>query len=436
MKTISIFGHNKKDNKTIMLNNAATTPPLQRTIKKMLSFLNEYGSFHRGAGPYATKTHLETNKALAYIKKFIGASKQQSLLFTNNTSGAINLFIRLLDLKKNDIIITSEIEHTSNNLPWQYNTKAKTIFTKAFDDGSIDYKDLEKKAKLHSNKLKLIAITGAASLSGYVPDIGKISKIAHRHKALLFIDAAQLAPHRPIDMHKQKIDALAFSAHKIYAPFGIGVLALPNQILKRQPVDPGGGSIDMITKKDIIWSSPEQKHQAGTWNVPGIIALGESCKSYMSYGWEKIIKHEQNLVNYMVEKLTQVPKIHLYFDARKYLEENRIGTFVFNIKGVHHALLSAILEHEYKIETRSGTICNHMLVRRWLKINDEQQTRINKRISSGNLLASYGIVRASLGFHNTKKDIDRLTKALAEIAISGHKRKYKALPKEGIYIPK
>ena len=126
-------------------------------------------------------------------------------------------------------------------------------------------------------------------------------------------------------------------------------------------------------------------------------------------------------------------KEKLIDDLDKYIKEDRIGTFVFNLPGYHHSLLSSILDQEYNIETRAGTICNHKLVRRWFDIDEKEQLKIEKEITKGNRLASYGIVRASLGIQNTKKDIDKLVQALILIQRNGPKLKYKAIPEEEIY---
>lgn len=424
---------NGKEARVILLNNAATTPPFEATLKTVNYFLQTYGALHRGSGPHANITFQKAEEAIKTLRDFLGVTDNQSLLFTSNTSAAINLFIRLLRLKKDDVIITSIIEHTSNNLPWQYNTDATTVYANAFDDGSLDYDDLEKKVTESAGKLKLIAITGASNLTGYIPDIERISKLAHKYNALLFIDGAQLVPHRPINMGKQGVDALAFSAHKVYAPFGLGVLALPKNILETSPVDPGGGSIDMISETDIVWAPPIARHQTGTWNVNGIIATAASCKTIMEVGWDKIIEHENELVRYAAKELQTVPDLTLYVPTEKYLTEDRIGTFTFNLKGYHHALLSAILENEYGIETRAGTICNHMLVRRWFNIDDATQKEIERKIASGDRLASYGIVRASIAIHNTKEDIDVLVAALKSITTNKQEFKYKPVPIEEIY---
>ncbi len=427
---------NGKRHRVVLLNNAATTPPLKVTLSAVNRFLQTYGTFHRGSGPHANITYRAVQEGLQTIRVFLGLRKDQILLFTQNTSAAINLFIRLLKLRPTDVILTSELEHTSNNLPWKFNSRAKVATARVFDDGSLDYDDLETSARTHRGHVKLIAVTGASNMTGYVPDIARLASLAKRSGALLFIDAAQLAPHRPIDMKKQRIDALAFSAHKVYAPFGLGVLALPTALLETGPVDPGGGSIDMVNERNVVWAPATVRHQTGTWNVTGIVAMAASCKALMEVGWPALITHERQLVRYAISRLKTVPGIITYVPWGSYSAHDRIGTITFNLLGYHHSLLSAILEHEHGIETRAGTICNHRLVRRWHNIPDSEQHLIERRIASGDRLATYGIVRVSFGLHNTKRDIDELVTALRQIAEDGPALKYARVPYEEIYIPR
>jgi selenocysteine lyase/cysteine desulfurase len=440
MKFPKVLGTNKKiklENGKVtsvtLLNNGATTPPFKETMDEVNDFLSTYGAFHRGAGPYAEITYQKVCQSVKDIGEFLGIRKDQSLLFTHNTSSAINLFARMLNLQKEDVVLTSDIEHTSNNLPWSYNTKAKVIYIKSFIDGGLDYGDLEKQVLRYKSKIRLVTITGASNMSGYIPDLKKISKIIKFTTAFLFVDGAQLAPHQEIDMKKQKIDALAFSAHKLYAPFGIGVLAVPTQLLKQVPVDPGGGSVDMISENSIVWAPDNAKHQTGTWNVTGIVATAKSCTLLKEAGWDNIISHEIKLTKYALDKLQKINKLKLFVEPKLFLDQNRIGAIVFSLKGYHHALLSSVLENEYGIETRAGTICNHKLVRRWFNISNKEQKIIDKKIEQGDRLASYGVVRLSIGIHNTKSDIDRLVMALVNISKRGHELRYRANKKEEAY---
>jgi cysteine desulfurase / selenocysteine lyase len=417
------------------LNNAATTPPFERTLDEINVFMHTYGALHRGAGPRARATCEAVEAAIDSIRRFIGAGDHHALLFTQNTSAAINLLARLLALRERDIVITSEIEHTSNNLPWRYNTVAEVMEMRASDDGALDYEHLEALCAEHRGYVRAICVSGASNQTGYVANVARLSSIAHETGAVLFVDAAQLAPHRAIDMCRDGIDALAFSAHKVYAPFGLGVLALPRELLARIPVEPGGGSIDMISADRVVWSPLSERHQTGTWNVTGIVALAASCRALEETGWETILNHEDDLVVYTSACLSLIPTLRMHVRPGLYAAQRRIGTFPFTLGGYHHALLAAILEHEFGIEVRAGTICNHRLVRRWFEVSDEQQEAVEDAMSGGNRLASYGIVRASLALYNTREDIDTLAGALTAVAQDGPRRSYRPVPAEETYVP-
>lgn len=427
--------HDGREVRVRQLNNAATTPPFKSTMEAVNSFLETYGALHRGAGPRARLTCERVEQAIRSIREFLNCADSQALVFTQNTSAAINLLARMLRLGSDDVGITSEIEHTSNNLPWRYNTAAKVLEIRAFDTGEIDYEDLVQKCREYGERVKIVAVSGASNQTGYIPDLKLMSRIAHSCGAMFFVDAAQLAPHRPIDMVADGIDALAFSAHKLYAPFGLGVLVLSQKVLDAMPVDPGGGSIDMISDREVLWAPPAERHQTGTWNATGIVALGASCETMMRAGWNLILEHEEELVEYTAQKLAAIPDLNMYVPPELYTRDNRIGTFPFNLEGLHHSLVAAILEHEHGIEVRAGTICNHRLVRRWLRTSDSDQETLESKIRQGDRLATYGIVRVSLGIHNTKEDIDHLAEALTGIVTKGYQLEYKPMPAHETFEP-
>lgn len=425
-----------RDVRVVQLNNAATTPPFSRTLDEVQEFLGNYGALHRGAGPRARATVETVELALHRIRSFIGQPADNGLLFCANTSAAINQLARLLPLEPDDVVLTSEIEHTSNNLPWRYNTPAQVIDVRADDSGALDLDHLDELLATHGHAVRLLAVTGASNLTGYCPDLRGLADRAHAVGALLFVDAAQLAPHRRIDMAASGVDALAFSAHKVYAPFGLGVLSLPGKVLDRRPADPGGGSIDMISDSGaVVWAPSAERHQTGTWNATGIVALGASCATILDAGWDVVEGHERALVAHAASVLDQVPGIRLTVPAHRYAADDRIGTFPFLVDGLHHALVAAALEHEHGIEVRAGTICNHRLVRRWLKVPDTEQTRIEHEIEAGDRLASYGIVRASLASHSTVEDIDRLAAALRALTTDGPRLTYRPAPEHETYEP-
>lgn len=420
--------------RVVPLNNAATTPPLAAVGDAVNEFLACYGALHRGAGPRARLTCEAVEAATDSIRSFLQLSDDHALIFTANTSAAINLIARMLPLSSEDVVVISEIEHTSNNLPWRYNTPARVLELKADTTGMLDYSDLERICS-QERRIRVVAVTGASNQTGYVADIPRLSRIARQAGAFLFVDAAQLAPHRRIDVEGWGVDALAFSAHKVYAPFGIGALALPRDLLDTNPVDPGGGSIDMISGDAVVWAPAEGRHQTGTWNATGIVALGAACRELLNTGFDRIEAHEQMLVDYAARQIGGIDGLRLHVPIQRYIEDRRIGTFPFTLPNLHHSLAAAILEHEYGIEVRAGTICNHRLVRRWFDIDAAAQEDIEGRIAEGDRLASYGIVRASLGLHNRHVDIDQLTSALKELLSKGYRLTYRPCPEHETYEP-
>jgi len=424
-----------RQGRVVLLNNAATTPPFEQTLQEVTRFLQTYSALNRGAGPHASMTYAAVQEAVQTIRRFLGLRDDQVILFTQGATSAINLFARILRLTRQDIVLTSPVEHTSNNLPWLFNTMARIVEIEAFDDGSFDYGDLERKAAECGPRLRVISLNGASNTTGSVPDLRRLSRVSRGCGALFFVDAAQLAPYREINMGRDGIDALAFSAHKIYAPFGTGVLVLPGALLEGCPVDPGGGTVDMVSEWDVLWCpSRVMRHQAGTWNAVGIVALAASCRAIME-ARSLIEEHERTLVEYAACRLREVEGLTLYVDPAKYARERRLGVFPFNLEGYHYALLGAVLEHEYGIETRAGTICNHRVVRRWFDVTCEAQKKMEAEITAGNRLASYGIVRASLGVHNTEEDVDLLAGALSSIRKDGPSLRYRPFPEDGLYMP-
>ncbi|NMO91445.1 aminotransferase class V-fold PLP-dependent enzyme [Actinomycetospora sp. TBRC 11914] len=418
------------------LNNAATTPPLAVVVDAVVGMLGEYGALHRGSGPRARATVEAVEGAVAAIERFLGQPADNALLFTTNTSAAINHLARLLALGPDDVVVTSEIEHTSNNLPWRHQSAARVAEVRADDAGALDVAHLAEVLDAHRGRVRLVAVTGASNLTGHRPDLATLADLAHDAGALLFADAAQLAPHRQIDMAASGVDALAFSAHKVYAPFGLGVLSLPRAVLDRTPVDPGGGSIDMLAADGaVLWAPPAERHQTGTWNATGIVALGAAADALLDAGWGLVEAHERALTAVLVDRLSAVEGVTPAVDPDRYRTEDRIGAVPFRVAGLHHALVASALEAEHGVEVRAGTICNHRLVRRWVGADDAEQARVEAAIAGGDRLASYGVVRASLGLQNTVDDVERLVAGLAALASEGPRLRYRPSPAQECWVP-
>jgi cysteine desulfurase/selenocysteine lyase len=280
--------------------------------------------------------------------------------------------------------------------------------------------DLEKKLK--ENKVKLVAVTGASNVTGFLPDIHEIARLAHKHGARILIDAAQLLAHRPIDVKpnsdESHIDFLAAAGHKAYAPFGAAFLFGPREVLDNtDPYIPGGGTILYVTEDDVYYTKSPDRHQGGTPNIAGAIALAESLNFLSGVGLENIMHHEVELTDFALERLKTVPGIQLLGNIAP---ENRLGVITFNVGDLNNNLVSMILNYESAIATRNGCFCAHPYLYFLLGLEDTAELRA--KLVRGEDVELPGAVRLTIGIYNTKEEIEELIRMLGIIA----NRKWKA----------
>jgi selenocysteine lyase/cysteine desulfurase len=271
--------------------------------------------------------------------------------------------------------------------------------------GRINLNSLERKLKYHKGRVKLVAITGASNVTGYINPIADVAKIAHWYGANILVDGAQLVPHTKVNMKIENIDFLVFSAHKMYAPFGTGVLIGPTKIFEMGAPDyVGGGTVDLVTHNYISWNSPPNKDEAGTPNIMGVVALVASIKTLNLLGMRDIQQYENSLVRYTIDRLKVIKDIKLYC-----IEEDvpRVGIVPFNIDGVEHGIVSEILANEAGISVRNGCFCAQPYIRKLLKINSNNINIMNNEP---------GMVRISFGLYNDYSEIDRLVWILSKIS--------------------
>lgn len=412
----------------VKLNNAATTPPFFEVLAASGAFMQSYDAVHRGSGIHAQQLVERLDWDVGTIAEFTGG-KEKGFLFTANTSEAILKLARLFRFSRQDVVLVSDVEHTSNYLPWKYASNAQ-VRTFPSDMTGAFSEDTVKEALENTENVKLVAVTGASNLSGFIPPIGKIAKIVHEYGAQLFVDAAQLAPHRPLELEKNGIDFAAFSAHKMYAPFGLGVLVAPVSWLEeRTPIDPAGGSPDYVSEEKIVWTQGIKRHQPGTWNAHGIATLAQSMRVLARIGWKKIRAHEGSLARHLQGRLAASEDVRRYGIVGKNAKD-ATPLFTFNVRNRHYALVSSFLANEHAISTRSGEICNHRLVARWHGLGTDEVARIARKVELGDLLAKPGVVRASFGIFNTIEDADALADALEKLCKNGPRLRYvpKSLP--------
>lgn len=434
---VPIIGGSKR---YINFDNAASTPTFQPIADAVMSFLKWYSNVHRGTGYKSQLSSWAFEQARDRVTEFVHADlTKQVVIFTKNSTEAINKLSHRLPIEKGGIILTSMMEHHSNELPWRRVGEVQHIAVDS--DGRIIKEDFENKLSLLGNKIKLVAITGASNVTGYINDLDYFAAKTHSVGAKIIIDGAQLIPHRPVDMKSNDpvhcLDFLVFSAHKMYAPFGVGVLVGDKAtFIAGDPQDVGGGVVDIVTLEEAYWTSPPDKEEAGTPDIVGVVALGKAIKFFQSLGWEAIIKHESELAAHALKKLNKIPEVTIYGDSDPANAANRLGVISFNISGVPHNLASAILAYEGGIGVRSGCFCAQPYVKSLLSLTCDQEKSMEERILARDRSQLPGAIRVSFGLYNTIAEIDELIEMIKRIAAGDYHPFYVVDNESGSYIPK
>jgi cysteine desulfurase/selenocysteine lyase len=398
----------------INFDNAASTPPFVSVMEEINNFSTMYSSIHRGTGYKSMLSSRLFEEARSIILKFVNADHlHDTVIFVKNTTEAINkLSYRLWYGNKKDVILSTWMEHHSNDLPWR--NKFQVDYVQTDSSGKLSLENLEYKLNIHKGNVKLVTVTGASNVTGYVNPIHKIAEIAHRYRAKIMVDGAQLVAHKAINMKPknplQHIDYLAFSAHKMYAPFGIGVLIGPKETFKQGISEyVGGGTVETVTHNWVVWDNPPHKEEAGTPNVMGIIALVAAIKTLTTLGLKNIESYENELTNYANMKLKSIPRIHLYSHTTP--GEPRIGVIPFNVKGITPEKIANILSNEAGIAVRTGCFCSQPYVQQLLSITPEQMEFYKNNVN----VPRPGLIRVSFGLYNDFNEINTLIYLLNRI---------------------
>ncbi len=356
-QTFSIFGSTEPRN-LIYFDHGASTHPSQRVLNKYRDFLeNYYSNVHRGKHFLSMiSTELFDNVYSTIFNYIKGEREPNSIILTSNTTTALDIAASVMSSYEGATLV-SLMEHHSNDLP--HRARSKVIHFGLNADGSLDMNDLE--CKLKENKVKLVAVTGASNVTGFIPDIHEIARMAHRHGARILVDAAQLLAHRSIDVKPNNdeghIDFLAAAGHKAYAPFGSAFLFGPRDVFDNaDPYIPGGGTVIYVTEDDVYYTSSPDRHQGGTPNIAGAIALAESLKFLSDVGLDNIRNHEVELTEYALAKLRNVPDLNILGNIKP---ENRLGVISFNVGELNNNLVAMVLNYESAIATRNGCFCAH-----------------------------------------------------------------------------
>lgn len=417
----------------VNLDNAATTPPFKAVQEKVVEYLTSYGSVHRGAG---TKSKVSTDVYEAsrdVIKRFVNAPNDSYVLFTGNTTGAMNVAAHFFSFLEGKVAV-SAIEHSSSWLPWikaegikalgakqvplaslesqnesaQKLGRAQVVQYEVNEHFEFDLEAIEGLFKQH--EVKALVLTASSNATGYCPDIRAIGEIVHRHGAYFIVDACQFIQHHMVDMQAMGIDFLAASGHKFYAPYGEGFLIGPKNLLdKFLPYEIGGGNLPYITKEgEFLRYSTQLAHDPGTPNAVGAVAVATALEKLSALGVVEVERYESDLTRKAYDALAKMPEIELYVSS-----EHLSTVIPFNVKGKDFRAVAEALNRRFGIGVRAGSFCVYNVVRHLLKIEDESQ--IINDVQAGKEDAVPGFVRASFSLCNTKEDVERFVRAMRTI---------------------
>ncbi|MBS5937230.1 aminotransferase class V-fold PLP-dependent enzyme [Clostridium sartagoforme] len=384
----------------INFDNAATTPVFKSVLKEITKACELYGAIGRGLGQkseYSTKLFLDSRN---YILKFFnGSHDKYTVIFVSNTTEGINRLSNILIERAEDIIITTRMEHHSNDLPWREKCNLKYIEVDSL--GRLKLDELEDLLERYNGLVKYVSLTAASNVTGYINDINYICNLVHKYNAKLIVDGAQIVAHKKIDLTVTPIDYLVFSAHKIYAPFGSGaIIGLKDEFQRLNSDFKGGGTVEAVLDSSQIYLLPPEKDEAGSPNFFGAIALVQSLKELEKIGFDTIEKNEQILLNHAICGLKSINNIISYGDNDNI--SDRLGIAVFNIKDIYHAEVARLLASLRAIAVRQGAFCAHPYVKRLLGLSEDESSRY----LVDSTCTMPGMVRVSFGLYNSIDEID------------------------------
>lgn len=381
-----------KNKDIVYLDSGATTQKPIQVINAVDEFYkNSNANPHRGAYSLSIEATEIYENTRTKIAKFINAKSRDEIIFTKNASESLNLIAYsygLDNLKEDDEVVISIMEHHSNLVPWQEitkRTKSKLNYMYINDEFELSDDEIENKI---TDKTKIVGITHVSNVLGTINNIEKIIKYAHKKGAIVIVDASQSIPHTKIDVEKLDADFLVFSGHKMLAPLGIGILYGKKELLNNMnPFLMGGDMIEYVYEQNTTYAPLPNKFEAGTQNVGGVVGLGAAIDYINNIGYDKIKEIEDIVVNYAICELKKLNFLELYLTPNI---ENHSGVISFNIKGVHPHDVASILDSN-NVCVRSGNHCAQPLMR---------------------FLGIDSTCRASFYFYNTKDDVDKLVEAL------------------------
>ena len=394
----------------INFDNAATTPALQPVMDEVNAKLAKYGSIGRGyslKSNYSTELYHETRDK---VLEFVGADPDLHLMFyVNNTTDGLNKLASALITGSEDVVLCTRMEHHANDLCWR--ERCKVIYAEVDEQGRMIYDEIER--LLEENPVRLVCVTAASNVTGYVTDVHRIAKMAHAHGAQIVVDGAQIVAHRAFSMKgatpEETVDYFVFSAHKMYSPYGGGaVIGLISDLEDHLPMFYGGGMVNIVADDWVAWKSAPETYEAGSPNYPGVIGLGKAIEILEGIGFDSIEAHEQLLVRRLMDGLKKFDNVIIYGDTEDI--SDRVGVVTFNFTDINTQLLAWDLSN-VGAATRRGAFCAHPYVWRLMGIPDEE---LESFIGCDDAKTP-GMIRVSFGIYNTAEEVDEFLEMLAKV---------------------
>ncbi|WEO97912.1 aminotransferase class V-fold PLP-dependent enzyme [Streptomyces sp. FXJ1.172] len=406
------------------LDYAASAPALQRVWDDVAAYAPYYGSVHRGAGYLSQLSTDLFENARATVARFLGCRADDQVVFTRSTTDSLNLLARALPAGCQ--VFVFETEHHASLLPWQ---DAKVTYLNAPRTPRQAVETLERAlADRDPHGPALVCVTGASNVTGELWPVRELAAAAHAHGARIVLDAAQLAPHHPVDVRDLDVDWVAFSGHKLYAPFGSGVLAGRADWLRAaEPYLAGGGASRKVTRRPdggvaVEWHESAARHEAGSPNVIGAYSIASACKALTEAGWDGLVARERQLIARVRAGLAEVPQVKvlsLFGD-----DAPRVGVISFVVEGWNSSHFAAALSAEYGIGVRDGLFCAHPLVRTLLGSDPQTQGECGAPEAAPGE-KSLNAIRVSFGAGTPDEHVERFVNAVRELVTEGAKWTYR-----------
>ena len=411
----------------LSLDAGASTGALPAVAERVAEFLPWYSSVHRGAGYKSQYSTIAYEAARDAALEFAGRTGDDVAIICRNTTEAVNHLAFRLGLQRTDVVLTTVMEHHANLLPWRRHATCR--YVEVGVDGTFTTDDVL--TALGDGPLpRLLAISGASNVTGWLPPIDEIIDAVHARGVPVFVDAAQLAPHRPMP---PSADFIAWSGHKMYAPYGGGVLIGPRSAFETgDPFLAGGGAVDLVDLDEVIWTAPPDREEAGSPNVLGGVALHAAIDELTRIGWPAIIAHEVALAERLRTGIAAQPGVRV-LGPPPGVPTLAVATFV--VEGMSHALVAARLSAEHGIGVRHGCFCAHPYLIRLLGLDDTEVAAYRRDVVVGDRRRIPGAVRASAGLSTTAADVDRFLAALGTVVAEPPPVPYEQDPVTGDYWP-